>query len=78
MSHLAELRADVAPHALRRRIRVGHFGVARLEFLQLVHHEVKLLVAYSRLVKNVIPVIMFVQLLPQLQYPLFLVHRSVY
>ena len=74
VGHLAELLADVTAHALRWRRGVGHFGVACLEGLQLAHHRVKLLVADCRLAEHVVIVVMFVQLLAQLQYPFLFVH----
>ena len=74
MCHLLKLRTYVAAYTLCWRIRVGHFRMTGLKVLQLVHHEVKILVAYRRLVKYVIFVIMLLQILSKLQNPLFLVH----
>ena len=73
--HLTELRLQVATHALRRRIGIGHLGMAGFQVLQFVHQLVEVIVADTRLVQHVIPVVVLMQLAPQLLYPLFLVHE---
>ena len=64
MLHLPELLIQVAAHALGRGVLVCHLRMFRLQILQLVHHEVELLIAYRRLVQHVVLVIMLVQLFP--------------
>ena len=75
MRYLTELRLQVAAHALRRRVGVGHLRMAGFQVLQLVHQLVEVVVADTRLVQHVIPVVMLMQLVPQLRYPLLLVHK---
>ena len=79
MRNLRKLLINVAAHPLCRRIGVEHVLMTYLQFLQFLHHEVKLLVAYFRLVKHIILIIMFVQFLSELQYSLsFVCHKLKY
>ena len=61
MGHLPELLVQVAAHALCGTVGVGHLRVARFQFLQLVHQEIKLLIRNGRLILNVIAMVMLVQ-----------------
>ena len=74
MSHLRELRVQVAAHALGRRVGICHLRMSGLQVLQLVHQEVEVLIADGRLVQHVITVVMFVKLLSELLDALYLVH----
>ena len=75
VGHLLEFLVQVGAHTLRRRVGVGHLGMARLQFLQLLHLEIELLVADDWLVQHVVAVVMVVQFASQLLNSLFLVHR---
>ena len=61
MGHLPELLVQVAAHALGGTVGVGHLRVARFQFLQFVHQEIKLLIRNGRLILNVIAMVMLVQ-----------------
>ena len=75
MRYLTELRLQVAAHALRRRVGVGHLRMAGFQVLQLMHQLVEVVVADARLVQHIVPVVVLMQFTPQLPYPLFLVHE---
>ena len=70
VGHLLELTAQVASHALRGRVRVGHFGVQGFQILQFVHQQVELLVADDGLVQHVVAIVVLVQFAAQLRYAL--------
>ena len=79
--HLCELVVEVTPHPLRRTVGVEAFGMRLLQVLQFAHELVELQVADTRLVKHVVPVIVFVQLLAQdlnPRFDSFFVHYSLY
>ena len=63
MAHGLELVAEVAAHALRRRIGVEELRVQRLQILQFAHQRIELLVGDDRSVEDVVIVVVLVELL---------------
>ena len=75
MLHLFKLLCYVGTHAQSRRRRVIHIGVCSLKVLQLAHEHIKIDIAYDRRIQYIVIMVMFMQLLAQLKYTCFRIHR---
>ena len=69
----AELRCDVAAHALGGRVGVEQLGVERFEILQFAQKHVEAVVFDLRRIFDIILVIVVIEFGSQLVYPLLVV-----
>ncbi len=67
--------SKVAPHAHRRRIGIGIFGMGLLHILKFAQQGIILVITYFGAIKDIIEIVVPIELLAQLGYALFGVHQ---